>query len=216
MLFTFIKEVLRGKTLFRALLFIGLKELCGREKDLYQPLKVLELGSEPSSHQRAWPVAWQVSSSNIKSGAKIDFILDADQKFPLADRGYDGVAIFNVLYLINNYRQCLREALRVSKSFVIFNIPLVAALAPQPDDFNRFTFDRIREILAGLKQGGSAMNYQIIPVGGSFTSAVNAIDVYLKFRIIRLPVYLLARLLDQLDPKIKRQCPMQYLVLIRK
>lgn len=212
----FIKEVLRGKTLFRAMLFIGLKELFSREKDLNQPLKVLELGSEPSSHQRAFPAAWQVSSSNIKPGAKIDFWLDAGQKFALADNSYDGVAIFNVLYLINNYRQCLNEALRVSKSFVIFNIPLVAALAPQPNDFNRFTFDRIKEILVGLKQGVPSINYQIMPLGGSFTSAVNAIDVYLKFRIIRLPVYLLARLLDRLDPKIKRQCPTQYLVLIRK
>ncbi|GEM_PF-5653119 len=215
-LFDFIKEVLRGKTLFRVILFVGLKELFNQENWLNQSFKILELGSEPASHQRAFPSAWQLTTTNVKTGDKVDFLLDAEQKFSLTEASYDGVAIFNVLYLLNNYRQCLNEALRVADKFVIFNIPLVAALAPQPHDFNRFTPDRIKEILEDLKQTWPLMNYQIVPLGGSFTSAVNGLDVYLKFRIIRLPVYLLARALDGLDKMIKRQCPLQYLVLIRK
>lgn len=216
MILNFIKEILRGKTLFRVLLFAGLRELFAKENWLRQPFKVLELGSEPASHQRALPAGWQLTASNVNNSASVDFLLNAEEKFSLDDSSYDGVIIFNTLYLIDNYRQCLRESLRVADQFVIFNIPVAAALAPQPYDFNRFTFDRLKEILEDLKQTGPAVNYRIIPLGGSFTSAVNSIDVYLKFRIIRLPVYLLAWALDRLDSTIRRRCPTQYLVLIKK
>lgn len=212
----FIKEVLKGKTLFRVLLFGGLKDLFNQQSWLSGPAKVLELGSEPASHQRALPRDWQLTTSNFNKAIKADLVLDAEQPFGLADDSYDGVVIFNTLYLINNYRQCLSESLRVASRFVIFNIPLVGSLAPQPTDYNRFPADRIKEIMSDLSGVWPSLTYQIIPLGGSFTSALNAIDVYLKFRIIRLPVYLLALALDKLDKRFKRHCPVQSLVLIKK
>lgn len=209
----FLKEILRGKTIGRAMLFATLKELFEKEKWLNDGFKVLELGSEPASHQRAFPKFWQLKKSNYQPMEGIELIVNAEETFPFKDGEFDGTVFFNVLSVINNYLVCLEESLRVAKKFVMFNIPLISGIARHPGDFNRFPEDRLIEILENL---GGIKNSKIISIGGSFSSAVGLIDAYLKFRIIRIPIYLIAFLLDRLDKFINRQCPTQYLVLIRK
>jgi hypothetical protein len=212
----FIKEIFKGKTIGRALLFATLKEFFDNEKWLNDKFSVLELGAEPASHQRTFPEFWQVKKSNYIEMKDIDFVVDAEKPFPFKNDEFDGCIFFNVLYLINNYMNCLRESLRVSKRFIMFNIPLISGIARHPKDFNRFPEDRLIEIFNSLNKDFKIEEFKIIPIGGSFSSAVSLIDSYLKFRIIRIPIYLFAILFDKLDKIIKRNCPMQYLVLIKK
>jgi hypothetical protein len=136
--------------------------------------------------------------------------------FPFKNSEFDGCVFFNVLYLIDNHMNCLKESLRVSKRFIMFNIPLISGIARHPKDFNRFTEDRLIEIINSLKKDFKIEEFKVIPIGGSFSSAVSLTDSYLRFRIIRIPIYLFAILFDKLDKIIKRNCPMQYLVLIKK
>jgi hypothetical protein len=212
----FFKEIIRGKTIGRALLFASLKELFATDSWLNDNYLVLEIGSESASHQRALPKKWNLKKSNYIKMPDSDYVVNAEDKFPFSDKEFDGVVIFNVLSVLNNYYQALIESLRVSKKFVIFNIPLISGIARHPKDFNRFTEDRLFDLLNGLRKEIKLNDFKIIPIGGSFSSAVSLIDTFLKFRIIRIPLYLLAILFDRLDHVIKRQCPMQYLVLIRK
>ncbi len=146
----------------------------------------------------------------------MDYIVDINKKFPFNSEFFDGVSFFNVFYLADDYANCLAESLRVSRKFVIFNSPLISGIAKHQTDLNRFTENKLKYLLEKLKNEQILKEYKIVPLGGSFSSAVNLIDVYLRYRIIKIPFYLMAILLDKLDKMIKRNCPMQYLVLIKK
>lgn len=212
----FLKEIIKGKNIGRALLFTSLKDLFGRELWLGGDFSVLELGHISASHQRAYPENWKIKISDYRPSDNLDYIVDINKKFPFKSEFFDGVSFFNVFYLADDYINCLTESLRVSRRFVIFNSPLISGIAKHPTDLNRFTEDKLKDLLEKLKNEQILKEYKIIPLGGSFSSAVNLIDVYLRYRIIKIPFYLAAILLDKLDKMIKRNCPMQYLVLIKK
>jgi len=208
----FLKEIFKGKTTGRAMLSASLLDVLEGDPQYQQELQILELGSESASHQRVLPKNWKISKSNINNIEKKDHIFDANNKFPFESEVFDGVICFNTLYAIENQEYCLKESLRVSKRFVIFNAPLISGLAPHPTDFHRYTQQGLEKLLkdTGLR------SYKIVPVGGSFSSGVSLIDNYLRYRIIRIPLYFLAILLDNLDRIAKRECPIQYIVVIKK
>lgn len=212
---SFVKEVLRGKNLNRAALFSVLEKVFHDEKWLSGAYSVLEIGEEKASHERTYPIGWKRVNSNYKKIDGVDIIIDANERFPIENEKFDGVTMFNVLYLVDDYLNCLKESLRVSKKFVIFNIPLISNIARHPVDMNRFTEDRLISLISILKSSG-VKDWRIVPIGGSFSSAVVLVDVYLRFRIIRLPIYLLARMLDKIDLRFGYSCPTQYLVILKK
>lgn len=211
----FFEEIIRGKSIGRAMVFERLKLLFREENWLNNQFRVLELGSEPASHQRALPEKWRIESSNYKSANGINYLVDIEKKFPFFDKEFDGTIFFNVLYLADDYENCLREALRISDKFLLFNVPLISGLAPHPVDLNRFTEGGMIKILEKFRQQ-FGFDYSIMSIGGTFSSAVSLIDPYLKFRIIKAPVYVLALWADRLDKMFGHQCPTQYLVFIKK
>jgi len=208
----FLKEILKGKTIGRATLSASLLKVFEKNSQYQQELQILELGSESASHQRVLPKKWKISRSNINNVGKIDYIFDANDKFPFEFGMFDGVVCFNTLYAIENQEHCLKESLRISKSFVIFNTPLISGLAPHPTDFHRYTKQGLEKLFTPL----NIKSYKIIPLGGSFSSGVSLIDNYLRYRIIRIPIYLVAVLFDNLDKVTKRECPLQYIVILEK
>ena len=208
----FLKEIVKGKTVGRATLSATLKDFFVGDDQLDQNFNVLELGGESASHQRVLPKKWKLFKSNVNKTGNPDYIFNANEEFPFEAKKFDGVVCFNTLYAIENQENCLRESLRVSKKFVIFNAPLISGLAPHPTDFHRYTRQGLEKVLKDI----DAKSYEIVPVGGSFTSGVSLIDNYLRYRIIRIPFYLLAILLDNLDKVTKRECPIQYIVIIKK
>jgi hypothetical protein len=210
----FFREVMNDKRLGRADLFCGLRDLW-ESNFIYQEAKsILELGYSRASHERTYLKNWKILKTNFFLGDGVDFFIDANKPFPLEDKFVDGVVFFQVFYLVDDYLNCLSECMRVSKKFVVFNVPLLASLAPHPHDFNRFTPDRIRSVMSKLQEQHN-FSFEIIPLGGSFSSVVSIIDPYLRWRILRVPIYLIAKLLDKLDKLAKRQSPYQYLVSIR-
>lgn len=211
-----IAEMAKGKTLARALLSAALNQLLHEDVELSQPASILEIGGESASHQRYLPQTWHLTLSNYKNLPGVDLIVDAENKFSLADNSFDGALCFNALYVIDDYFNCFSEALRVSNDFIIFNVPLIQALVPEPHDYTRLTEDRLKSLIADLKINHKIFETKIIPVGGTFSAAISLIDPYLKFWLLRLPAYLLAALLDGLDKKINRRCPIMYLVMIKK
>ena len=211
-----IKEILNGKSLARSLVNAFFAEIIKEKTWLSKDMRVLELGAESASHQKFFPKEWRLYSSNYKKISESDMIIDAENKFPLADNEFNGVVCLNTVYAIKNYNNCFSESLRVAENFILFHAPLIQAIIPHPLDFTRLTEDGIKSLIGELKAKFKVEEFEIMPVGGSFSSAVSLIDPYLKFRILRLPVYLTAIFLDRLDKIIKRKCPMMYLILIKK
>jgi hypothetical protein len=214
-IFIFFSEIAKGKVMNRALAFVHVKTLIENNPWMAEAMDVIEIGSSAASHQRCFPSSWKVMHSNYIPMSGCTYIIDGNKPFLIDDNAVDGVVFFNVLYAITDYINCLEESLRISKSFVFFNIPLVSGIARHPVDMNRFTIDKLLDIFSVL-QKRYAFDYTIISVGGSFSSAVTLIDPFLKFRIIRLPVYVTAILFDKLDKIINRSCPQQYIVLLKK
>jgi len=208
----FFKEIIRGKTMARASLSASLKDVFEKEDQLNKNLEILELGSEPASHQRVLPKKWKIIKSNINDAGNPDHVFDANEKFPFEPESFDGVIFFNTLYAIENQENCLKESLRISRKTVVFNAPLISGLAPHPYDFHRYTRQGLEKMLETMK----LKSYKIIPVGGSFSSGVSLVDNYLRYRIIRVPLYLLAIFLDKIDKMTKRECPLQYIVILEK
>jgi len=208
----FLKEVVKGKTIGRATLSATFKDVLEKNNWLNQDFNVLELGSESASHQRVFLKKWKVFKSNVGNIGKPDYIFDANEKFPLESNKFDGVICFNTLYAIENQENCLKESLRISKKFVIFNAPLISGLAPHPHDFHRYARQGLEKLLKDM----GIRSYKIVSVGGSFSSGLSLIDNYLRYRIIRIPFYLLAIFLDNLDRVTRRECPIQYIVVIKK
>lgn len=211
-----IKEVLRGKSLARSLVNVSFARIIQEKSWLSKRARVLELGAESASHQKFFPKGWQLYPSNYKKKFESDLVINAENKFPLAYNEFNGVICLNTVYVIKDYVNCFSESLRVAENFILFHVPLIQAIIPHPFDFTRLTEDRLISLVEELKTKFKIEEFEIIPVGGSFSSAVSLIDPYLMFRIIRLPVYLMAILLDNLDKIIKRKCPMMYLILIKK
>lgn len=209
---TFLKAIIRGKAVGRALLVSEVEKLVEASNVLTNSKEILDIGSQSASHERAFPKHWLITKSNYQRHNSGDLIIDVNQRFPLKDKSFDGVTIFHTLYLAGDYMNCLQESMRVSRSFVLFNIPLVSSLAPHPVDLNRFTHDRLVLIMKEL----GISQYKIIPIGGSFTSALSLVEHYLYFRIFRICAALLAKVLDSLDRITHRACPVQYLVLVIK
>ena len=213
---SFFRELARGKSTSRSLLVAALAELFRRRPDLSGSFSVLELGSEPASHQRIFPSAWRITRANLAEGRGADPIFDANRPFPFPDGSFDAVVFFNTLYAIESYAGCVREAVRISRRFILFNAPHIAAFAPHPSDHHRFTVTELSALCDGLVRADRRIRYGIIPVGGSFTAAMSVIDPYFIFRIFRIPPALMAAILDLWDRHVGRSCPVQHLVLIEK
>lgn len=209
-------EILHGKTVNRVLLHAGLRELFEIHPELSGEKKILELGNRPASHQRAYPKEWNLETSDIESHPDAEHVIDVDKRFPISDGAYEGVVYFNVVPMIVEIDNCFRESLRVARSFVIFNSPLISGMARDPLDMNRFTRDRLEYILERYCKEGLLTEYNIIGLGGSFSSALTAVTIYVRWKIFLIPFNTLALVLDRLDRLTARECPGQYLVLIKK
>lgn len=211
-----IKEILSDKSLARSLVNVAFARIIQEKTWLSKSMRILELGAESASHQKFFPKGWQLYPSNYKKKSEPGLIIDAENKFPLADDEFSGVVCLNTIYVINDYVNCFSESLRVAENFILFHVPLIQAIIPHPFDFTRLTEDRLVSLIGELKAKFKIEEFDIVPIGGSFSSAVSLIDPYLRFRILRLPIYLVAIFLDHLDKIIKRKCPMMYLILIKK
>lgn len=211
----FMREIVRGKSISRALLFSHLAGFFQDHPAYVRPASVLELGSEPASHQRAFPRNWLIVRANMTGYPAMDINFDLEGPFPCMDGSYDGVVAFNTLYAIRNFPACIGECVRVARSFVVFNMPHVGAYAPHPRDFHRSTKESLSAILDPLRERGDIADFRIMPLGGSFTSAFSLIEPYFKWRIFRVPLGMAAVFLDRLDGMFVRECPIQHLVLIR-
>ena len=208
------REIFKGKNISRVQVFSALTDFFKTHKEMLGALDILEIGKEPASHERTFPKAWKIHSANYIKKENTEYVFDASKKFPFADGQFDGTVMFNVLYLIEDYKLCLEECLRVSKNFVLFNVPLISGIAKDPNDYNRFTEDKIKLTIESVS--GSSMTYEIIPVGATFSASVALLDTYLRFKPVRIFFNLCSIPLDKLDKKIGRSCPIQYLVYIKK
>jgi len=212
--FDFIKEVFTGKSLGRILFNWQVQKQCQNLEGISIDLAA---GSNPS-YYRYWGLNKnKVIKVDYKQKEGIDIVVDLNQILPFKDNYADNIFLFNVIYIIKEPKNLLKEIYRVLKSggTLFFNSPFINNEAPEPNDYFRLTSQGLNNL---LRESGFS-NFKIIPLGERFTAGVNLWHSFFIFNFIRFFVFTKALLLDKLIPKkIKKlhPCPILYFVIVKK
>ena len=205
--------LLRGKTLGRALFT---EEVRKHTQNLNG--EVIDLGSGVN------PSYLTVLPSSISHVATDKFLpkekglsIDLNEILPFEDSSVKTFFCFNVLYILDNPEKFLHEVNRtlVPGGVLLLSSPLIWNEIPEPHDYARYTGEGITRMLtrAGF------LNVSVTRYGERFSAASNLLDPFLYFKIVRIPVHLLALLLDKIVPaKMKSQypAPIGYFVIAKK
>lgn len=140
--------------------------------------------------------------------------IDLEKPLPYEGNQFDFVIAVNLLEHIFNYDLLIQESCRVlkntGKSYWI--VPLLVCYHPDPHDYFRYTVESLTKV---FERHGYQI--QVSPVGGMFQAAIVQLDPLLKWRILSVPAYGLALVLDLILKKIKgplyeRKFVLMYLV----
>lgn len=199
----FLKEILRGKDLYRILMNAECSdnELRGL---------VLDVGSgEGTSYHRFFKksVDAKVAPLDLRTG--IDFEKDP---LPYAEGSVDFVLAFNVLEHIYHYQHLISDMHRVLRSGarLLGAVPFLLNYHPDPRDFWRFTQESLERIL----QTSGFANIEIIILGrGPCSAAFSQIEFLIPrmFKLVFIPMVLgTDRLLRVFKPHLPERFPLGY------
>lgn len=215
MLFYLAREILRGKSLLRALMNRELVRftLAG---------KVLDVGGgRDPSYYKFLRVAADAEIANVDlvapegSGRAIDVETAA---LPRADGSVDQALLFNILEHVYDYRFLLGEVRRVLKENggVLGFVPFLINVHPDPHDYFRYT----KEALVKMFSDAGFRGIEIKEIGrGPFAVNYNNLVASLPRLIgaLMLPFsYALDGVFLALRPKMKERYPLGYLFSFRK
>jgi len=209
-LINLLKETRRGKTIARILFNLKIAE---RVKNLNGIVVDLGSGLNPS-HERFWQIKPEkFIRVDINEKTEPDVIADLNKTLPFSDNFADAVLLFNVIYILENPTEILREINRILKpgGKIFFTSPFIFNEAKEPSDYWRFTSEGLKKLLeeAGFN------SFLIEPVGERFSAAAYLISPFLFFWPIKFVFYCLALIFDKLIPKklkSKQPSPIGYFV----
>ena len=205
--------VLRGKTIGRALFTeevrVHTQGLTGR---------VVDLGSGGSpSYCSVLPSGIDYIPTDRNLDPKVGPSVDLDQPLPFVDSSEQTFLCFNALYILEEPSTLMREVYRALKPGGVFMLssPLLWSEIPEPHDYQRFTAEGLERLL----HNAGFTDVTVSRYGDRFSVAANLLHPFLFTRIIRIPVYIIALLLDRLIPKRFRlayPAPLGYFVVAKK
>ncbi len=202
------KETRRGKTIARILFNL---EIAGRIKNINGTVIDLGSGFNPS-HGRFWQIKPEkFIRVDINKEAKPDIIADLNKPLPFSDNFADSIFLFNVIYILENPVEVLREINRILKpgGKIFFTSPFIFNEAKEPADYWRFTSGALEKL---LKESGFE-KYLIQPVGERFSAAIYLISPFLFFWPMKFLFYILAVAFDEIIPeklKLNQPAPIGY------
>lgn len=214
-MFFILKEVMKGKSLARALFNAELSTIAISNR-------VLDIGG--GKHQDY--LEFLNMSGNIlvetvdialgeHRGQLVDFEKDP---LPFKEATFDHALMFNVLEHIYNYHFLMRETRRVirDRGQLVGFVPFLVNYHPDPHDYFRYTKEALRKILGD----NGFRNVQVKEVGrGPFAVNYNnlVLSLPLVARVIILPFsYLADTLFLWLRPKVRERYPLGYIFIAQK
>ncbi len=207
------QQTLDGKTIGRALFNAQVKRhmrgLSGNTLDL--------ASGGSAGYLRYAQRGLHVLRTDVHDGDGIDMVVDIDQRLPFHDGEFDHVLLFNALYAIKDPNRLLKEMRRVVRigGSVLVASPFLSNEMPEPHDYRRLTSEGLRELFDEV----GYLTIQIIPYGERFSVMANLLHPFLMFNIVRLPIYLLAYVLDACIPEKTRTlhpAPIGYFCILKK
>lgn len=213
-IFDFTKQVFSGKTISRILFNWQVEKNC---RDLKGICLDLASGNNPS-YQRYWKLDCdKLIRSEYSNENKPNIVINLNENIPIPDNYADNVFLFNALYILKKPEESLKEVHRILKSggSLFLSSPFVANEMPEPDDYFRFTSQKLKEMLKETEFSG----IKIIPYGERFSAAAYLLHNFFFFNIVRFFVFSFVLWFDKLIPKkIKNNhpAPIGYFVIARK
>lgn len=200
-----IKEILRGKDLYRIL-------MNGESPGVELRGKILDVGSgqETASYHRFFKKDPSIEvipldlAADGKMGKKIDL---EKEELPFPADSVDAALAFNVLEHLYNYGKLLEESRRVLKpeGRFIGAVPFLVGYHPDPRDFWRFTGESLEKILAAAGFKNITIRYFGY---GPWLAGFSQVEFMFPrvLKIILLPMlFLLDWLLLMIKPKFDRR-----------
>lgn len=191
----FSKQVYLGRTIYRIYLNWLIKKY---SVDLSGEFLDLAGGNNPS-YLEYLGSGVDLKKTDYNSNHEVEQIIDFNQPLPFSDSSFDGVLMFNALYIAEDRQFTLTEIKRVLKDGgqLILSSPFIANEMPEPHDYCRLTAEGLEKelLIAGFNR------VQIIRFGERFTSTAYLIHPLILFKTIRLLIYLPAIFLDKCLPK---------------
>jgi len=191
-----LKETRNGKTIARTLFNWGISK---HVKNISGIIIDLGGGKNPS-YERFWQIKPEkFIRVDINEKTEPDVIADLNKTLPFSDNFADAVLLFNVIYILENPTEILREINRILKpgGKIFFTSPFIFNEAKEPSDYWRFTSEALEKL---LRESGFN-NFFIEPVGERFSAAAYLISPFLFFWPIKFVFYCLALIFDKLIPK---------------
>lgn len=176
--------------------------------------RVLDIGAGRTLEYHEMPKVAGSSVEGIdqkRDGLEGSVDLEKDT-MPYSNGSFDMVLMYNILEHIYNHAHLLVEARRVLKTDgeLVGFVPFLVRYHPDPNDYFRYTGEALTRLL--VENGFTRI--VIKPLGGALFMAQFHMMSQNTPRIVRIPLYLLYRLLDELflhwRPRSNEQYPVGY------
>lgn len=203
-----LKEILKGKTLIRALMNLELQNylLAGRVLDIG--------GGENPSYLRFFQKSAglkfvSVDLKSLDNPSRLDL---ETEKLPCADGSVDQILLFNILEHVYNYKFLLAEVRRVLKpdGTVLGFVPFLVGFHPDPHDYFRYT----KESLGRIFYDAGFQRIEVYSIGGGpLLVDFNVVMPYFP-RILNVLLWPVVWLLDAIllfiKPSLREKFPLGY------
>lgn len=215
-----LKWIWRRKTLTRAMLNTRLSD----EPTLEGLVLDLGGGGEPT-YKRLLNISGYFVNMDRIAEAGPTVVGDLESPYPFVTGCADTVILFNTLEHVYDYQHVVSEMHRVLKPggraliYVPFIFPVHVHQTEKflVNDYFRYTLSALERIFA--KAGFTGIDIE--PMGGLFFAIAEFLGIILRWRVIRLPVFLFCMLLERLysicKPGVSAQrYPLAYFVVAQK
>jgi SAM-dependent methyltransferase len=168
MLYTILKETLKGKSLCRTLENLALSSvtLSGSGIDL-------GCGAKKSSCYRflKQKPGTKILLTDLYPASEGVLKLDLEKPFPLPDDSQDFLLLNNVLEHLYDYQTCVQQCFRVLKKDAVLSgvVPFLHCIHPDPDDHFRYTESTLKRLFT--EAGFQTVKIQALGFGPFSSSA---------------------------------------------
>jgi SAM-dependent methyltransferase len=218
--FDFIPWFLRGKSISRAILNVGLASappLSGITIDLG--------GGDGPTYKKLLKISGEFISMDAVPETNPTIIGNIEERLPFPDEYANNLLLCNVLEHAYGHLDLINECYRVLKpggTLIIYVPFLIAVHRFQTkqfliDDFYRYT----QSSLEKMHVDAGFVEIECISQGGGFLVIGEILGTIFRFRIIRVPIFSLCMLLEKLYDLFKpglsaKRFPLGYFVVARK
>ncbi len=213
---TIVGELVRGKGLWRALLY---EAIFSSAVALRAPIIDIASGGNPGYWRILGLKKADITTIDVNASTHPSLVYDFSSfRLPYPDASFESAFLMNCVYIFSDPLSVMREVRRILRlgGVALMSFPLVFPYTPEPRDLYRFTEEGVRYLCA---ESGLVI-VALMPLGGRWASAAYLISPFLRpYFIFAFPVYFMTVFLDMVSafflPRLS-SAPIGYFAIVKK